>query len=187
MQLNNALLILLSWPRYLCSSILKPKWMISFLLLLYFILLISSPFNQFATKTKSVIILVFPQQADLAYLKLMDWNSVPTFSHYNDTIFWSFSLVHISHYKFIITNFHEFLYTMSEMYSDLHPYFLVVCTFSHSFTSCNMNLVCCAYTYSFMWADTLESNKISLWMFLVLWFVLGLHWWFIFPPHINNV
>jgi hypothetical protein len=72
--------------RYLCSSILKHKWMISFLLLLHFILLISSPFNKFATKSKSVIILVFPQQADPAHLKLMDQKLVATFSLISVTI-----------------------------------------------------------------------------------------------------
>jgi hypothetical protein len=132
----------------------------------------SSPFNKFATNSKFVIILVFSQQADPAHLKLMDRNSVTTFSHYSDLISWSFSLVHISHYEFIVTNFHEFLFTMSEMFSELDLYFLVVCkqnTFSHSFTWCNINLVCGAYTYSSIWADTLESctNFNKLWTFLV--------------------
>ncbi len=109
--------------RYLCSSILKPKWMIFFLLLLHLILLISSPINNFATNSKFVIILVFPHQGDPPHLKLMDRNSVTTFSHYSDTILDPFHLFTFP----IVTNFHGFFYTTSEMFSELDSYFIVVC------------------------------------------------------------
>jgi len=88
----------------------------------------------------------------------MDWNAVTTFSHNSDTIFWYYSLVHISRYKFIVMNFHEFCLHNEWNIQWIGPIFpSSVQTFSHSFTSCNVNLVCGAYTYSSIWADALET------------------------------